>query len=129
MIWLIDAFLCLLSWAMSYYSSNIRARILLLPKTKSLGESIAIVLALVGAQPVKEGTGRVVRFDLLPLEELGRPRIDVLASLSGIFRDSFANVVDLLDDMFERAATADEPDDMNVSELRLQYLSTVLGLY
>lgn len=76
---------------------------------------------------MKEGTGRVVRFDLLPLEELGRPRIDVLASLSGIFRDSFANVVDLLDDMFERAATADEPDDMNVSELRLQYLSTVLG--
>ena len=68
---------------------------------------------------MKEGTGRVVRFDLLPLEELGRPRIDVLASLSGIFRDSFANVVDLLDDMFERAATADEPDDMNVSEMRL----------
>lgn len=86
---------------------------------KTAGESIAIVLALVGAQPVKEGTGRVVRFDLLPLEELGRPRIDVLASLSGIFRDSFANVVDLLDDMFERAATADEPEDMNVRERRL----------
>ena len=76
-------------------------------------------MALVGAKPVKEGTGRVVRFDLLPLEELGRPRIDILASLSGIFRDSFANVVDLLDDMFERAATADEPEDMNVSEHRL----------
>jgi len=76
-------------------------------------------LALVGAQPVKEGTGRVVRFDLIPLEELGRPRVDVLASLSGIFRDSFANVVDLLDDMFERAATADEPEDMNVSERRV----------
>ena len=39
--------------------------------------------------------------------------MDVLASLSGIFRDSFANVVDLLDDMFERAASADEPDSMN----------------
>ena len=35
---------------------------------------------------MKEGTGRVVRFDLIPLEELGRPRVDVLASLSGIFR-------------------------------------------
>lgn len=77
------------------------------------GESIAIVLALVGAQPVKEGTGRVVRFDLVPLEELKRPRIDILASLSGIFRDSFANVVDLLDDMFERCASADEPIEMN----------------
>jgi magnesium chelatase subunit H len=50
------------------------------------GESVAILLALVGAEPVKEGTGRIVRFDLVPLEKLGRPRIDVLASLSGIFR-------------------------------------------
>lgn len=80
---------------------------------KTRGESIAIVLALVGARPVKEGTGRTVNFELIPLNELGRPRIDVLASLSGIFRDSFANVVDLLDDMFERAAAADESPDMN----------------
>ena len=80
---------------------------------KTRGESVAIVLALVGAQPVKEGTGRIVRYDLIPLEELGRPRIDVLASLSGIFRDSFANIVDLLDDMFERCADADEPLNMN----------------
>lgn len=81
---------------------------------KTRGESVAIVLALVGATPVKEGTGRVVRFDLIPIEELGRPRVDILASLSGIFRDSFANVVDLLDDMFERAASAeDESIEMN----------------
>jgi len=80
---------------------------------KTRGESVAIVLALVGAKPVKEGTGRIVRYDLVPLSELGRPRIDVLASLSGIFRDSFANVVDLLDDMFERCANAEEPSDMN----------------
>jgi len=81
---------------------------------KTRGESIAIVLALVGARPVKEGTGRTVNFELIPLNELGRPRIDVLASLSGIFRDSFANVVDLLDDMFERAAASyDESPDMN----------------
>ena len=80
---------------------------------KTRGESVAIVLELVGARPVKEGTGRIVRFDLVPLEELGRPRVDVLASLSGIFRDSFANVVDLLDDMFERAAHAVEPASMN----------------
>ena len=78
-----------------------------------IGEAIAIVLALVGARPVKEGTGRTVCFELIPLDELGRPRIDILASLSGIFRDSFANVVDLLDDMFERAAVAEESPDMN----------------
>ncbi len=47
------------------------------------------------------GTGRVARFELLPLAELGRPRIDVLCNMSGIFRDSFQNVVELLDDLFQ----------------------------
>jgi magnesium chelatase subunit H len=60
---------------------------------KTRGESVAIVLALVGAKPVKEGTGRVVRFDLIPLEELGRPRVDVLASLSGVSRFSFLSLL------------------------------------
>lgn len=74
---------------------------------KTRGESVAIALALVGAKPFKEATGRVVKYELVPLSELKRPRIDVLASLSGIFRDSFANVVDLLDDLFETAAAAE----------------------
>ena len=47
------------------------------------------------------GTGRVARFELVPLEELGRPRMDVLCNMSGIFRDSFQNVVELLDDLFQ----------------------------
>ncbi len=95
------------------YPETIACTLWGLDTIKTRGESIAIVLALVGARPVKEGTGRVVRFDLIPLNELNRPRIDILASLSGIFRDSFANVVDLLDDMFERCAEADEPVEMN----------------
>lgn len=80
---------------------------------KTKGESVGIVLSLIGAKPVKEGTGRIARFELVPLEELGRPRIDVLCNLSGIFRDSFQNVVELLDDVFQRAAAADEPEEMN----------------
>lgn len=68
---------------------------------------MGIVLELVGARAVKEGTGRVVRYELIPLDEMrGRPRIDVLCNMSGIFRDSFANVVGLLDDLFQRAAGA-----------------------
>lgn len=80
---------------------------------KTKGESVAIVLHLVGARPVREGTGRIARFELIPLEDMGRPRVDVLCNMSGIFRDSFQNVVELLDDLFQRAATADEPADMN----------------
>ncbi|PNH01730.1 Magnesium-chelatase subunit H [Tetrabaena socialis] len=84
-----------------------------LDSIKSKGESVAVVLALVGAVPVREGTGRVARFELVPLEQLGRPRVDVLCNMSGIFRDSFQNVVELLDDLFARAAAAPEPDELN----------------
>jgi magnesium chelatase subunit H len=80
---------------------------------KTKGESIGILLGLVGAKPIREGTGRVVGFELIPLEQLGRPRIDVIGSLSGIFRDSFGNVLDLLDDMLTRASEANEPIDQN----------------
>ena len=48
------------------------------------------------------------------VQELGgRPREDVLCNMSGIFRDSFQNVVELLDDLFRNAAQADEPADQN----------------
>lgn len=80
---------------------------------KTRGESLAILLELVGAAPVKEGTGRIVRYDLIPLDTLEHPRIDVLVNLSGIFRDSFVNIVELLDDLFRRAADADEPAERN----------------
>lgn len=80
---------------------------------KTRGESIGILLELVGAEPVKEATGRIVRYELRPLGELGHPRVDVLGNLSGIFRDSFVNIIELLDDLFQRAATADEPEEQN----------------
>ncbi|BDA73607.1 magnesium chelatase, H subunit [Calothrix sp. PCC 7716] len=80
---------------------------------KTKGESLGILLELVGAEPVKEGTGRIVRYELKSLEEIGRPRIDVLANLSGIFRDSFVNIIELLDDLFARAADALEPEEKN----------------
>ncbi|MBD2343811.1 magnesium chelatase subunit H [Anabaena subtropica] len=80
---------------------------------KTKGESLGILLELVGAEPVKEGTGRIVRYELKPLAEVGHPRIDVLGNLSGIFRDSFVNIIELLDDLFQRATDADEPEDQN----------------
>lgn len=80
---------------------------------KTKGESLGILLELVGAEPLQEGTGRIVRYELKPLAEVGHPRIDVLANLSGIFRDSFVNIIELLDDLFLRAAEADEPEEQN----------------
>jgi magnesium chelatase subunit H len=80
---------------------------------KTRGESIGILLELVGAEPLKEGTGRIVRYELKPLTAINHPRIDVLGNLSGIFRDSFVNIIELIDDLFQRAADADEPPDKN----------------
>jgi magnesium chelatase subunit H len=80
---------------------------------KTKGESLGILLELVGAVPLKEGTGRIVRYELQPLDTLTHPRIDVLANLSGIFRDSFVNIIELVDDLFSRAATVNEPIERN----------------
>ena len=87
---------------------------------KTKGESLGILLELVGAEPIKEGTGRIVRYELKPLEELEHPRIDVLANLSGIFRDTFVNIIELLDDLFQRAAETEEDPENNF--IRKHYL-------
>jgi magnesium chelatase subunit H len=95
------------------YPETIAVMLWGLDTIKTKGESIGILLELVGAEPIKEGTGRIVRYGLRPLEDLDHPRIDVLGNLSGIFRDSFVNVIELLDDLFQRAAEADEPIEQN----------------
>ncbi len=92
-----------------------------LDSIKTKGESLGILLELVGAEPVKEGTGRIVRYELKSIEEVGHPRIDVLANLSGIFRDTFVNIIELLDDLFQRAAEAEELEDNNF--IRKHYLA------
>jgi len=96
------------------YPETIAVNLWGLEAIKTKGESVAVVLGLIGARPMLEATGRVARYELIPLEELGRPRVDALCSLSGIFRDTFSNVVDLLDDALRRAAKAeDEPPEQN----------------
>ena len=80
---------------------------------KTYGESLAQVLALVGVRPVADSLGRVNKVELIPLEQLGRPRIDVVVSCSGVFRDLFINQMNLMDRGIKMAAEADEPLEMN----------------
>ncbi|MGJ3253280.1 MAG: magnesium chelatase subunit H [Elainellaceae cyanobacterium] len=80
---------------------------------KTYGESLAQVMWLVGVRPVPDSLGRVNKLDLIPLEELGRPRIDVVVNCSGVFRDLFINQMALLDRGVKMAAEADEPNEMN----------------
>jgi magnesium chelatase subunit H len=58
---------------------------------KTYGESLAQILWFIGVKPVPDSLGRVNKLELLSLEELGRPRIDVVVNCSGVFRDLFIN--------------------------------------
>ena len=76
---------------------------------KSDGGPIAQAMALMGAAPRFDGYGRLCGADLIPLAELGRPRIDVVMTLSGIFRDLLPLQTRMLAEAAYKAATADEP--------------------
>ncbi len=80
---------------------------------KTEGASIAQALAWMGARPRFDGYGRLAGAELIPLEELGRPRIDVVMTLSGIFRDLFPLQTRLLAEAAWLAASADEPLEQN----------------
>lgn len=80
---------------------------------KSEGGPIAQVLALLGARPRFDAYGRLAGATLVPLEQLGRPRIDVLVTVSGIFRDLLPLQTRLLAEAAYLAATADEPSEQN----------------
>ncbi len=80
---------------------------------KTEGASIAQALAWLGARPHFDSYGRLAGAELIPLEELGRPRIDVVMTLSGIFRDLFPLQTRLLAEASFLAASADEPLERN----------------
>lgn len=80
---------------------------------KSDGGPIAQALALMGARPRFDSYGRLSGADLIPLAELGRPRIDVLMTLSGIFRDLLPLQTRMLAEAAWKCATADEPLSQN----------------
>jgi magnesium chelatase subunit H len=80
---------------------------------KSEGGQIGQALALLGALPRFDGYGRLAGATLIPLSELGHPRIDVVITLSGIFRDLMPLQIKLLAEAAYLAAAADEPVEQN----------------
>lgn len=81
---------------------------------KTNGEDIAEVFALMGVRPRYLGqTDKVVGVEPIPLAELGRPRIDAVLRISGLFRDTFPNVVELVERAVLAVAGLDEPPEQN----------------
>jgi cobaltochelatase CobN len=76
------------------------------------GDDIAEALALLGVRPVwQPESRRVTGLELIPVAELGRPRVDVTVRISGFFRDAFPHLVTLIDDAVAMVADADEEDE------------------
>src|SRR5829696_3584131 len=81
---------------------------------RTQGDDVAEILALMGVRPVwNEESLRVTGLEVIPLEDLGRPRIDVTVRISGFFRDAFPSLISLMDDAVRAVAALDEPHDMN----------------
>ncbi|MFE2183169.1 cobaltochelatase subunit CobN [Streptomyces sp. NPDC059455] len=81
---------------------------------RTSGDDVAEALALLGIRPVwDDASRRVTGLEPVPLDQLGRPRVDVTLRISGFFRDAFPHVVGLLDDAVRLAASLDESDDDN----------------
>lgn len=77
------------------------------------GEEMCQLMRLIGVQPLWADNGRVRGFEVTPLEELQRPRVDVTVRVSGITRDCFPGSMDLLDEAIQAVAALDEPLDRN----------------
>ncbi len=81
---------------------------------RTSGDDVAEVLALIGVEPEWDPASRRVNgLRVVPLEELGRPRIDVTVRISGFFRDAFPHVIGILDDAIRQVAELDEPLEQN----------------
>lgn len=81
---------------------------------RSHGQCVAEFLYLMGLRPrYQSGSMRVIGLDVIPLAELQRPRIDVTARISGLFRDSMPSLITLLDEAALLAAGLDEPLELN----------------
>jgi magnesium chelatase subunit H len=80
---------------------------------KTQGEGVAQALWLLGVEPRRDSMNRVADVAVIPLERLGRPRIDVVMTLSGIFRDLFGATMELLDKAVRSIADLEEPPELN----------------
>lgn len=90
------------------------------------GDDVAQILALLGVRPVWRAESRQVSgVEVIPLDELKRPRIDVTTRISGFFRDAFPQLIDLIDDAVNTVIALDEPLTHNF--VRKHYLAELGG--
>lgn len=80
---------------------------------KADGEQLAQILYLLGVRPKWNSYGKVEGVEVIPIEELGRPRIDCMVRISGVVRDALMNIVELIDEAVSKVVSLDESPEVN----------------
>ncbi len=97
-----------------HYPENVGIVVWATDTMKTCGDDLAYIFSLMGIRPIWGAVGgKVIGLEVIPLNELGRPRIDVLCRITGLFRDSFPGLVDLIDEAMHIISGLDESDDDN----------------
>jgi magnesium chelatase subunit H len=97
----------------SHYPQSVAMVLWGIDNIKTEGEAVAQALWLLGVTPFRDSLNRATDVEIIPLERLGRPRIDIVMTVSGIFRDLFGSTMGLLDRAVRRVAALDEPAELN----------------
>ncbi|MBU5428260.1 cobaltochelatase subunit CobN [Tissierella pigra] len=84
-----------------------------LETSRTQGETFSQILAYLGVKVSDKGNMWEPKFDIIPIEELGRPRIDVTINICGFFRDMFPNLITSLSEIFEKIWNLEETDEEN----------------
>ena len=96
---------------------------------KADGEQLAQILYLLGVEPIWDRDGYVKDLRIIPIEELGRPRIDVVIRISGIVRDTLPNYIYLIDSAIEKVVNLDESTEVNyVKKHYLEFINKLTEL-
>lgn len=97
---------------------------------KTGGDDVAYILWLMGIRPIWAGAGgQVTGLEVVPLSELKRPRLDVTVNITGLFRDAFPNLIDMIDDAVSMVANLDEDEEDNylAANLRRDVIEGIKG--
>ncbi|HEY6331558.1 MAG TPA: cobaltochelatase subunit CobN, partial [Blastocatellia bacterium] len=95
---------------------------------KTQGEAVAQALYLLGVLPRRDSLNRATDIEVIPLDRLARPRIDVVMTVSGIFRDLFGSTMALLDRAVNTVAGLDEPPELNFVKAHVDQMAAETGM-
>ena len=84
-----------------------------LETSRTQGETFSQILSYLGVKISDKRNVWEPKYEIIPLKELGRPRIDVTINICGFFRDMFPNLIEILQDIFVELYGLDEKDDEN----------------